>query len=128
MSGPFAPTFGSVPTGQQVVWGDDDYSTGSLSPPGVQQDPNMRIDLIVTNLATGGTSSIPLANRSIGGFSNGGSRRYGPPPGGWQTNYSYTLQFTNVSGGNGIWFVVPFDEGNAYTPCPLPPPGVTNSC
>lgn len=116
ISVPFAPSCGTAPAGT-ITWGDDDQAN-SIQPPGA----NMRIDLIVTDLATGGTSVIALANNSIGGFSYGASRSYGPPPGGWQTNHSYTLQFSNVAGGNGIWFRAPFDEGNAYTPCPVRPP------
>ncbi|HEY5442834.1 MAG TPA: hypothetical protein VIJ68_04810 [Candidatus Saccharimonadales bacterium] len=114
---PFAPACGQTPSGgEHLQWGDDDYPSAN-QPAG----SGLRVDLIVTNRITGASNSIPLANSSIGGFTNNGSRYYGPPPGyGWSSDYTYNLQFSNVYGGNGIWVVLPFDEGNAYTPCPIP--------
>ncbi|MBW3569253.1 hypothetical protein KY385_03945 [Candidatus Parcubacteria bacterium] len=35
---------------------------------------------------------------------------------------SYSAEFSNINGGNGIGFTFPYDSGDFYIPCPPPPP------
>ncbi len=114
LSWKFAPPC-SIPIGSETLsWGETDQGTSAQSAPG------FKIEIFETSPSGVRTS---IADLTGGSAATGRFENWTPQQAradGWRTGYKYEVVMTNVSPGNGIWVLLPFDSGDFNFGCPKP--------